>query len=287
MGRGGSRALGRGSRALCAETHPVLVEMTEGGKFATLTLNRPHVHNALNEGIVNGIKTTLEALRGPEHAGLRAVFLKATGKTFCGGGDLKDFKASATDPPVENHAKAVAFAAFLKEVNTFPRPVIGMVSGPAFGGGVGIISVCDIAFTVERAVFTLSEVKLGLIPATISPYVVARIGEFASRRYFTTAERFDANEAKRIGLVHDVVADDAALAEKEAVRRTLSLSRSRSLSLSLSPPPHPRARVSALALRRPTHSPLPSLTPPNAARIIGSIALCSCPACFLARTRRS
>lgn len=194
--------------------------MSEDGCFATLTLNRPHVHNALNDGIVRTIKSTLERLRGAEHSGLRAVFLKASGgKTFCGGGDMKDFKNSALDPPAENHAKAVDFAAFLAEVNTFPRPVVAMVDGPAFGGGVGIISVCDMAFSTEKALFTLSEVKLGLIPATISPYVVARIGEFHARRYFTTAEKFDAEEAKRIGLVHDVVADADALEQREAELR--------------------------------------------------------------------
>jgi enoyl-CoA hydratase/carnithine racemase len=105
------------------------VEITDAGRFATLTLNRPHAHNALNDGITGAIQTTLTKLRGPEYTGLRAVFIKAVGPTFCGGGDLKDFVKSATDPPHENHVRAKEFAAFLKGLNTFPKPVVALVSG--------------------------------------------------------------------------------------------------------------------------------------------------------------
>ena len=119
------------ARALSAAAEstppPALVETTDAGRFATLTLNRPHAHNALNDGITGATQTTLTKLR--ECTGLRAVFIKAVGPTFCGGGDLKDFVKSATDPPHENHVRAKEFVAFLKGLNAFPKPVVALVSG--------------------------------------------------------------------------------------------------------------------------------------------------------------
>ncbi len=195
----------------------LLVDFSDNDTVATLTLNRPQARNALSNSLVGDIRRTLGDLR--KHDKLRAVLLKAAGGVFCGGGDLKDMIASGKATPEQNLQNAVNFAEFLGDINTFPRPVVAIVEGPAYGGGVGLISVCDMAFGLASTSFTLSEVKLGLIPATISPYVVARIGEFNSRRYFMTAELFDAQEAMRIGLLHGVAADAAELAGVEAKLR--------------------------------------------------------------------
>ena len=195
----------------------LLVSFSDNDTVATLTLNRPKARNALSNGLVGDIRRTLAELREKED--LRAVLLKASGNVFCGGGDLKDMIASGKDTPEQNLENAVNFAEFLGDINTFPRPVVAIVEGPAYGGGVGLISVCDMAFGLESTSFTLSEVKLGLIPATISPYVVGRIGEFNARRYFMTAELFPAEEAQRIGLLHGVAKDDEELAGIEASLR--------------------------------------------------------------------
>lgn len=195
----------------------LLVDFSDNGTVATLTLNRPKARNALSNNLVGEIRRTLADLKEKED--LRAVLLKASGTIFCGGGDLKDMIASGKDTPEQNLQNAVNFAEFLGDINTFPKPVVAIVEGPAYGGGVGLISVCDMAFGLASTSFTLSEVKLGLIPATISPYVVGRIGEFNSRRYFMTAELFDAEEAKRIGLLHGVAKDDDDLAKIEASLR--------------------------------------------------------------------
>ena len=193
------------------------MDFSDNDTVATLTLNRPKARNALSNSLVGDIRRTLADLKQKDN--LRAVLLKASGNVFCGGGDLKDMIASGKDSPEQNLQNAVNFAEFLGDINTFPRPVVALVEGPAYGGGVGLISVCDMAFGLSSTSFTLSEVKLGLIPATISPYVVGRIGEFNSRRYFMTAELFSAQEAMRIGLLHGVAEDANELANIEKMLR--------------------------------------------------------------------
>ena len=187
--------------------HPnesLLLERSACGLWATLTLNRPKTHNALSDGIIQGFYNHLETL---QKDGLpRAVFLRAAGgKTFCAGGDLKKMQMSGSKSRKENTNEALHLSGIFAALRSFPRPVIALVDGPCFGGGVGIISSCDMAFATSTSKFALSEVLLGVIPATISPFVIDRIGASAASRYFLTAERFDATEAKRIGLLHEVV----------------------------------------------------------------------------------
>mmetsp|Transcript_67 Transcript_67/g.150 ORF Transcript_67/g.150 Transcript_67/m.150 type:complete len:272 (+) Transcript_67:301-1116(+) len=182
--------------------------------FATLTLNRASVHNALSDHVIAECRQKVEEVR---QAKPRALFVKAEGKSFCAGADLDWMKRAATYTKEANIKDAMELTGLLKDINTLPLPTVAMVQGAALGGGVGIISVCDIAIGVQRAKFTLSEVKLGLIPATISPYVVSRIGATQSRRYFLSAETFDAPQARNIGLLHEVVEDQAGLDAYEQV----------------------------------------------------------------------
>eukprot|EP00946_MAST-07B_sp_MAST-7B-sp1_P003058 g3058.t1 len=185
----------------------LLLERSQCGLWATLTLNRPQTHNALSEGIIEGFYKHLDTLEnGPEGAP-RAVFLRANGKTFCAGGDLKAMRASGAKSREENMDEALHLSGVFAALRSFPRPVIALVDGPCFGGGVGIIASCDMAFATPKSKFALSEVLLGVIPATISPFVIDRMGASAASRYFLTAERFDSAEAHRIGLLHDVVDD--------------------------------------------------------------------------------
>ncbi len=169
---------------------------------ATLSLNRPDVHNALNETMVNLLIEHLHELE--ENTSVRAIVLSSTGKNFCAGADLKwmlgrDETASHEDP------LANKIAELMQSIHNHLKPTIAQVTGAAYGGGAGLVACCDIAIASENARFCFSEVRLGLIPSVISPYVVRAIGERRARRYFLTAERFDAEEARRIGLVHDVV----------------------------------------------------------------------------------
>lgn len=191
-----------------AETEPLLVDVTPDG-IATVTLNRPHLHNAFNGELIEGLADTFDDLGKQD--GVRAVVLRGAGKSFSAGGDLAWMKRSVDLTYDENVEETLALAQMLKTLNEMPKPTIALVHGNAFAGGMGLVSACDMAVASEDAVFCLSEVKLGLIAATISPYVIAAIGPREARRYFLTAERFGAREAQRIGLVHEVVADHAAL----------------------------------------------------------------------------
>lgn len=182
--------------------------------IATVTLNRPDVRNAFNETTIAEIKQAFSELG--DDAALRAIVLAANGPAFCAGADLNWMKKMAGYTHAENHADALQLAEMLRTIYLCPKPVVAKVQGDCYAGGMGLVAACDIIVAVEEANFCLSEVKLGLIPATISPYVIKAMGETASRRYFLTAERFGAREALRIGFVHEVVsaqALDAKVAE--------------------------------------------------------------------------
>jgi methylglutaconyl-CoA hydratase len=182
---------------------------------ATLTLNRPELHNAFDDRLIAELTRELHALRTDSQ--VRVMVLAATGKSFSAGADLNWMQRMAEYSWEQNLADAQALAELLRTLNTLPKPTLVKVQGPAYGGGVGLVACCDIAIAVATASFSLSEVKLGLIPAVISPYVVSAIGERQARRYFLTGERFSAVEAQRIGLVHEVVAPeglDNAVAER-------------------------------------------------------------------------
>ena len=168
-----------------------------------VALSRPDVHNAFNDTLIAELTTVLQALDA--EAAVRAVVLTGHGKSFCAGADLNWMKKMAGYGEAENLADARGLALMLRTLNGLSKPTVACVRGAAFGGGVGLVACCDIAVAAHDAIFSLSEAKLGLIPATISPYVIEAIGARQARRYFLTAERFTAAEAFRIGLVHDIV----------------------------------------------------------------------------------
>ncbi len=197
----------------------ILMEISAGR--ATLTLNRPDVHNAFDDALIARLTSELQAL--DSNPDVRAVVLAASGKSFSAGADLKWMQRMADYSEAENLADAEALADLMKTLNGLSKPTIARVQGAAFGGGVGLIACCDMAIASEMAQFSISEVKLGLIPAVISPYVVAAIGERQARRYVLSAERFDALEAERICLVHLVVtAEDLDAAVDDLVQAICS-----------------------------------------------------------------
>ena len=196
----------------------LLVDIAADGR-ATLTLNRPEVHNAFDDELIALLTGELEALERNSAVGV--VVLAAAGKSFCAGADLKWMRRMADCSEAENLADAEALAALMKTLNGLSKPTVAQVQGAAYGGGVGLICCCDIAIASQAAQFSISEVKLGLIPSVISPYVVAAIGERQARRYALSAERFYAGEAKRIGLVHEVTPPEDLEAAVDAMAGAL------------------------------------------------------------------
>ena len=189
------------------------------GAVATVTLNRPKAHNAFDDALVALLTSTLEGL-GARYD-VRVVVLTGRGKSFSAGADLAYMKRAAGFSEAENIVDARAVARLLMVLGGLPKPTVALVQGPAYGGGVGLVSACDIAIATEGAAFALTEVRLGLIPAVISPFVVRAIGDSWSRRYMLTGERFDAETALRIGLVHEVVPAKALEARGGEIVQTL------------------------------------------------------------------
>jgi len=176
-------------------------------RIARITLTRPEVRNAFNDEVIQQLKAAFESVGAMD--GVRAVVLAAEGPAFCAGADLNWMRRMADYTREENQADAGQLAAMLKAIYECPKPTIAAVQGDVFAGGTGLVAACDIAVSVDTATYCLSEVKLGLIPATISPYVIRAMGARAAHRYFLTAERFTAQEAHRIGFVHELVGADA------------------------------------------------------------------------------
>lgn len=174
---------------------------------AEVFLNRPEVRNAFNDGVIAELTDAFRTL-GADPA-LRAIVLGGHGKAFCAGADLNWMRAMADYSWEQNRADATRLAEMLWTVWSCPLPVVGRVHGDCYAGGVGLAAVCDVLVVADGVQFCLSEARLGLLPATIGPYVVRALGEQASRRYFTTAERFSAAQAQRLGFVHECVAADA------------------------------------------------------------------------------
>lgn len=171
--------------------------------IATVTLNRPAIHNAFDETLIAKLTQTFVDL--DDERDVRVVVLAGAGRSFCAGADLNWMRRMAAFDHDENLRDATALAAMLRALYALSKPTIARVHGAAYGGGVGLIAACDIAIAVPEATFALTEAKLGLIPATIGPYVIEAMGARQARRYFLTAERFAAAEALRIGLVHEIV----------------------------------------------------------------------------------
>ena len=188
----------------------VLLEVNEQG-IATVTLNNPEKHNAFDDVIIKQLMTIFNDIS--ERNDISIMILASNGKSFSAGADLGWMKRMAAYSYQDNLKDANALAQMLKALNFLPQTTIAKIQGAAFGGAVGLASCCDIVIASTKASFCLSEVKLGLIPATISPYVVDAIGLKASRRYFQTAERFFADKAQQLGLVDEMVAPDELTAE--------------------------------------------------------------------------
>ncbi|KGF78778.1 enoyl-CoA hydratase [Massilia sp. JS1662] len=172
-------------------------------RIGHVTLNRPDLRNAFNEQSIAELALAFDELGRNEL--VRAIVLGANGPAFCAGADLNWMKKMAGYSDSENRADAMRLADMLRTIYTCPKPVVAKVQGDCYAGGMGLVAACDMVVAVDTANFCLSEVKLGLIPATISPYVIKAMGEQAARRYFLTAERFDAKEAHRIGFAHEIV----------------------------------------------------------------------------------
>jgi methylglutaconyl-CoA hydratase len=179
-----------------------LLQGTDHGVH-TITLNRPDIRNAFDDMLIAEIHEAFDAVS--RRKDVRCVVLAANGPAFCAGGDLHWMRRMADYTREQNLADAGGLAAMLRAIDQCPHPTLARVQGDVFAGGLGLVSACDMAVCADSATFCLSEVRIGLIPATISPYVVRAIGARASRRYFLTAERFSAAEAHRIGLVHESV----------------------------------------------------------------------------------
>lgn len=187
---------------------------TDARGVATLTLNRPDRHNAMSAAMIGELHAAATAL-GADPA-VRVVVLTGAGATFCAGGDLGWMQAQMTADAATRADQARALAGMLGALNALPKPLIGRVQGPAYGGGIGMMAVCDVAVGVTGAKFGLTETRLGLIPATIGPYVLARMGEAMARRVFMSARLFDAAEAVTLGLLARAVAPDDLDAAVEA-----------------------------------------------------------------------
>lgn len=176
--------------------------------IATVTLNRPDVHNAFNEEMMQELRQTFTLL--DQDHDIRVVVLRGEGKSFCAGADLNYMKSAAKKSKEENVEESLIMASMFQIIQGLSKPVVGLIHGAVFGGGVGLVSVCDVVLAEENTRFAFSEVKLGLAPSVISPFVLNKIGRNQAQRFFLTGEIFPAQTAARIGLVHEIYQADNA-----------------------------------------------------------------------------
>lgn len=186
---------------------------------AVITLNRAELHNAFDDTLIAELSDALDQIANNKQ--VRYVILRANGKHFCAGADMNWMQRMASFSDEENYQDAYQLSMLLHKLNEFPRPVIALAHGAVYGGGLGLIACCDVVVATKNARFCFSEVKLGMIPATISPFVLQAIGARQARRYFLTAETFTADTAKQLGLVHEVVANNALDSHLEELDKTL------------------------------------------------------------------
>ncbi|WP_409519484.1 enoyl-CoA hydratase/isomerase family protein [Pulveribacter sp.] len=196
------------------------LKITYGEHRATITLTQPEVRNAFSDEVIAEITAAFQEVGARDD--VRAVVLAAEGPAFCAGANLNWMRRMSDYTRAENLADAGKLAEMLRVIYECQKPTIARVQGDVYAGGMGLVAACDMAVSVDTAGFCLSEVKLGLIPATISPYVIRAMGARAAHRYFLTAERFDAQEALRIGFVHEVVAADQLDARVDALVKALA-----------------------------------------------------------------
>lgn len=180
------------------------IKVEHAGALARIALNRPDIRNAFNDIMIRELRQAFAELRGVER--LRVVTLTGEGSAFCAGADLNWMRRVLEWSYEQNYEDSLNLARLMREIYEFPRPVVGRINGPAIGGGTGLVAVCDIAVASLEAIFSFSEVKIGLVPACISPYVLKRVGERYAREYFLTGERLSAQRALECGLVNYAVA---------------------------------------------------------------------------------
>src|SRR5262249_40727366 len=197
---------------------PVLTTKAARG-VVTVTLNRPKVRNAIDDPVIRSLTDAFKTLHAD--AGARIVVLTGSGSAFCAGADLDWMRRMAAAGDAENFASAKTISAMLRSLNELAKPTIARVNGAAYAAAMGFIAACGLPVPAEEAVFSISEVRIGLVPSTISPYVIAAIGARAARRYFLTGEAFSAAEAHRLGLLHQVVPGSGLDAAIESVIASL------------------------------------------------------------------
>jgi methylglutaconyl-CoA hydratase len=180
-----------------------VLQIERRGPAAWLWMNRPELRNALNDLVLNSISNSLQKLE--KDTSCRVIVLAGRGQAFCAGGDLSRMEQAAKATKAKSKLEAGRFAKLLYRMHTYPKPLIARVHGPAYAGGMGLVAACDLVVAAEEAEFCLPEVRIGLVPAMISPYIVRAMGEQQARRYVLTGERFGAREAQRIGFVHECV----------------------------------------------------------------------------------
>jgi methylglutaconyl-CoA hydratase len=196
----------------------VVTEKSDG--IATVTLNRPDVHNAFSDEVIGRLQGIVKDVRAA--GDVRGLFLKANGKSFSAGADLNWMKRAADYSYDENLADANELGALLADLYLLPFLTVALVQGPAIAGGLGLVAACDVAVASESAWFAVTEVRIGLLPAVISPHVVRAIGPRAARRYFLTGERFSVDDAHRLGLVHEIVGNQEELdAAEQRLRKSM------------------------------------------------------------------
>ncbi len=196
-------------------TEPTVLVSRDGRGVVTVTLNRPALHNAFDEALIQKLIETFESVGAD--AACRVMVLAGAGKSFSAGGDLNWMRRMAGYSYSENVADANELARLMRTLDRLPKPTVARVHGSVFAGGLGLVACCDIAVAEQGTIFCVSEARLGLVPSVISPYLIRAIGARMARRYFLTAERFSAAEAHRIGLVHEVVPAAALDATVEAI----------------------------------------------------------------------
>jgi len=182
------------------------IKFSKEKNVGIITFNRPEIHNAFNSLVIDEMLSLFELIIDDEN--LRIVILTGEGKSFCAGADLNWMRSVVNQSFDENLEESNRLADLFHKIYSFPRPVIGKINGAAIGGGTGFVAVCDIAIAAESAKFSFSEVKIGVVPACIGPYVIKKMGEGKARELFITGERMDAKRARDVGLINNYVADD-------------------------------------------------------------------------------
>ncbi|MEA2574110.1 MAG: methylglutaconyl-CoA hydratase [Chloroflexia bacterium] len=209
---------------------PQLLTVEISDRVARVTLNRPEVRNAFNAQLIEELQSTFRGISEGGYGEVRAVVLAGAGQSFCAGADVNWMRASLEFTHEQNVGDANRMAEMFEQIDRCPLPVIGRIQGTALGGGVGLAAVCDIVVAADDAVWAFSEAKLGIAPAVISPFVLAKIGRSHARALFLTAERFDSPRAQQIGLAHIVVPEKQLDSEVERLLREVKSSSAKAIS---------------------------------------------------------